>query len=63
MKKNFAAFGLFALLAIQASAYRVSVDTYVSNAGKTVTVPVVLDNAAGLRNDSRDGRWCRCGAS
>ena len=48
MKKNFAAFGLFALLALQASAYRVSVDTYVSNAGKTVTVPVVLDNAAGL---------------
>ena len=48
MKKTFAAFGLFALLALQASAYRVSVDTYVSNAGKTVTVPVVLDNAAGL---------------
>lgn len=48
MKKIFAAFGLFALLALQASAYRVSVDTYVSNAGKTVTVPVVLDNAAGL---------------
>lgn len=48
MKKNFAAFGLFALLALQAAAYRVSVDTYVSNAGKTVTVPVVLDNAVGL---------------
>ena len=48
MKKTFTAFGLFALLALQASAYRVSVDTYVSNAGKTVTVPVVLDNAVGL---------------
>ena len=48
MKKTFVAFGLFALLALHASAYRVSVDTYVSNAGKTVTVPVVLDNAAGL---------------
>ena len=48
MKKTFAAFGLFVLLALQAVAYRVSVDTYVSNAGKTVTVPVVLDNAAGL---------------
>ena len=48
MKKPFAAFGLFVLLALPASAYRVSVSTYVSNAGKTVTVPVVLDNAAGL---------------
>ena len=28
--------------------YQVSVGTYVSNAGKTVTVPIELDNAAGL---------------
>lgn len=33
---------------LSANAYQVSVGTYVSNSGKTVTVPVVLDNAAGL---------------
>lgn len=33
---------------ISAYAYNVSVGTYVSNAGKTVTVPIELDNAAGL---------------
>ena len=48
MKRTLAVSGLLALLALQASAYRVSIDTYVSNAGKTVTVPVVLDNASGL---------------
>ena len=31
-----------------ALAYQVSVGTYVANAGKTVTVPVALDSAAGL---------------
>ena len=31
-----------------AFAYRVSVGTYVANAGKTVTVPVALDSVAGL---------------
>ena len=31
-----------------ANGYQVSVGTYVSNAGKTVTVPIELDNAAGL---------------
>lgn len=29
-------------------AYQVSVGTYVANAGKTVSVPVALDSAAGL---------------
>ncbi len=48
MKKALIAFGLFALLACQASAYTVSVDTYVANAGKQVTVPVMIDNVAGL---------------
>ena len=36
------------LVAPTALAYQVSVGTYVSNAGKTVTVPVALDSAAGL---------------
>ena len=44
--------GLIFLMAVGMSwagfAYRVSVGTYVVNAGKTVTVPVVLDSAAGL---------------
>ena len=35
-------------IAPAALAYQVSVGTYVSNAGKTVTVPVALDSAAGL---------------
>ena len=35
-------------VAISADAYQISVGTYVSNAGKTVTVPVALDSAAGL---------------
>ena len=35
-------------VAISAEAYQVSVGTYVSNAGKTVTVPVALDSVAGL---------------
>lgn len=48
MKKAFTAFGLFSLLTLQASAYRVSVDTYVANAGKTVTVPVMIDDVSGL---------------
>ena len=43
---------MMALLALVvapvAFAYQVSVGTYVSNAGKTVTVPVALDSAAGL---------------
>ena len=36
------------MAAFTVNAYQVSVGTYVSNSGKTVTVPVVLDNAAGL---------------
>ena len=36
------------LLAFAAEAYQISVGTYVANAGKVVTVPVVLDSAAGL---------------
>ena len=48
MKKALIAFGLFVLLVCQASAYTVSVDTYVANAGKTVTVPVMIDDVAGL---------------
>ncbi len=36
------------VFAMSANAYKVSVGTYVSNAGKTVTVPVALDSAAGL---------------
>ena len=44
--------GLIFLMAVGMSwaafAYRVSVGTYVVNAGMTVTVPVVLDSAAGL---------------
>jgi hypothetical protein len=36
------------LVGLTASAYRVSVGTYVANSGKTVTVPVMLDSAAGL---------------
>ena len=35
-------------VAISVNAYQVSVGTYVSNAGKTVTVPVALDSATGL---------------
>ena len=37
-----------ACAAWSAFAYRVSVGTYVANPGKTVTVPVALDSAAGL---------------
>ena len=37
-----------AMATASAFAYQVSVGTYVSNAGKTVTVPVALDSAAGL---------------
>jgi len=48
MKNAITTFGLFVLLASQASAYTVSVDTYVANAGKTVTVPVMIDDVAGL---------------
>ena len=44
--------GLMLLIAAcavwSAFAYRVSVGTYVANPGKTVTVPVALDSAAGL---------------
>ena len=48
MKARFmTAIAVFAV-AISADAYQVSVGTYVSNAGKTVTVPVTLDSAAGL---------------
>lgn len=36
------------MAAFTVNAYQVSVGTYVLNSGKTVTVPVVLDNAAGL---------------
>jgi hypothetical protein len=36
------------LVGLTVSAYRVSVGTYVANSGKTVTVPVMLDSAAGL---------------
>lgn len=39
---------VFLALAPAALAYQVSVGTYVANAGKTVTVPVALDSAAGL---------------
>ena len=35
-------------LAPTALAYQVSVDTYVCNAGRQITVPVALDSAAGL---------------
>ena len=47
MKKTIIA-GCVALSAAVAFGYQVSVGTYVSNAGKTVTVPVALDSAAGL---------------
>ena len=40
--------GFVALSAAVSFGYQVSVGTYVSNAGKTVTVPVALDSAAGL---------------
>ena len=40
--------GCIALTAFCCSAYRISVGTYVVNAEKTVTVPVDIDNAAGL---------------
>ena len=36
------------LVAPTALAYQVSVDTYVCNAGRQITVPVALDSAAGL---------------
>ena len=44
--KRFAFLSLF--VAPAALAYQVSVGTYVANAGKTVTVPIALDSAAGL---------------
>ena len=44
--KRFALLSLF--VAPAALAYQVSVGTYVANAGKTVTVPIALDSAAGL---------------
>lgn len=47
--KKFIAFASYLMLAAcVANAYQVSVGTYVSNAGKIVTVPVALDLAAGL---------------
>ena len=48
MMKAIAAAAFAAFAAVPALAYQVSVGTYVSNAGKTVTVPVALDSAAGL---------------
>ncbi len=39
---------LAAVAAGMAGAYQISVDTYVCNPGATVTVPVMLDSAAGL---------------
>ena len=48
MKAQFVAAVAALAVAISANAYQVSVGTYVSNAGKTVTVPVGLDSAAGL---------------
>ena len=46
--KKMLAGSLVVLAAVGASAYQVSVGTFVSNAGRTVTVPVALDSAAGL---------------
>ena len=48
MMKAIAAAAFAAFAAVPALAYQVSVGTYVSNAGKTVTVPVALDSVAGL---------------
>ena len=38
----------FLIVVLQASAYQVSVGTYVCNAGRQITVPVMLDSASGL---------------
>lgn len=47
--KKLALFWIVTLaLSVTTYAYTVSVGTYVSNAGKTVTVPIELDSAAGL---------------
>ena len=48
MLKKVFVFCVVGLAGLTASAYQVSVGAYVSNSGKTVTVPVVLDSAAGL---------------
>lgn len=46
--RNVALACAFLLATFQACAYQVSVGTYVCNAGRQITVPVMLDSAAGL---------------